>query len=85
VEHGLRPAGPRLLEQLSTPKRLADLAAEWNGTTGLDPEREVAALREQGLVFQEGERFLSLVLPSDAASAHATAQNSAASPALVNT
>ncbi len=65
VEHALGAHGARVLEHLTKPKRLSDLASEWDGPTGFDPAREVAALQERGLVFQEGARYLSLVLPRE--------------------
>jgi ribosomal peptide maturation radical SAM protein 1 len=62
VEHAVGPVGRRVLDHLATPKRLSDLAAAWDGAPGIDPAREVSALQERGLLFQEGERYLSLVL-----------------------
>jgi ribosomal peptide maturation radical SAM protein 1 len=47
------------------PKRVWDVAKEFGEVAGFDAPKEVALLRERGLVFQEEDRFLSLVLNGD--------------------
>ena len=49
----------RVLEGLATAKKLANLAKE---LPGVDVEAETAALMERGLVFHEGERYMSLIV-----------------------
>lgn len=63
VEHILTPTGYDLLKRLTHPKRLVDLSAELSAERISDPDKELAFLQERGLVFQEGERIMSLVLP----------------------
>lgn len=60
VEYPITEAARRLLSALGTPKKLATLEKELEG---VQVEAELARLRERGLVFHEGERFLSLVVP----------------------
>lgn len=57
------PEGRRILEALSAPRDLERLARhlEWPDDAAL--EREVERLAGHGLLFREGERMLSLVLP----------------------
>jgi hypothetical protein len=47
------------------PKDLTDLAAKLGHIGGFDPAVEMAALQAKGLVFQEGERYLNLVLAKE--------------------
>ena len=42
-----------------------DLAKKMAHVSGFDPAREVAALQAKGLVFEEGERYLNLVLAKE--------------------
>jgi magnesium-protoporphyrin IX monomethyl ester (oxidative) cyclase len=60
VEYPIAEAPRLLLAALGTPKKLAQLQKELDGVR---VEAELAWLRERGLVFHEGERFLSLVVP----------------------
>jgi magnesium-protoporphyrin IX monomethyl ester (oxidative) cyclase len=62
-EHYLDEIAANVLEYFSKARRITDLAADLNHIPQLDPSREVAYLQERGLLFQEGERYLSLVLP----------------------
>jgi hypothetical protein len=62
VWHSIGDAGRELLEFLAKPKHLDDViktfgAGHGEGTTAL-----LDGLRKAGLIFQEGERLLSLVL-----------------------
>lgn len=65
IQHQVGPVGKRVLECLAAPKKLKDLASALSDVAGFDAEREVALLQYRGLVFQEGERFISLVLPEE--------------------
>jgi magnesium-protoporphyrin IX monomethyl ester (oxidative) cyclase len=60
VEHALDDAERATLESLSTPKKVAALLKE---LPGVDVEAQLARLMERGLIFHEGERYLSLVMP----------------------
>lgn len=62
VEHELSEAGLRILDKIAVkPGRLADFVKE---LPGVDAEAELAELQRLGLVFQEHDRFLSIVLPA---------------------
>jgi hypothetical protein len=47
---------------LSEPTRIQDLNREFSAHDGIDVLRELKTLKEKKLVFQEGDRMLSLVL-----------------------
>ena len=65
-EYDVGELGREVLAYLDDkPKELADLAKKMSHISGFDPAREVAALQAKGLVFQEGERYLNLVLPKE--------------------
>ena len=55
--------GREVLLALEKGKRLDTLASELSHVPGFDAARELAALRANGFVFEEGDRALSLVLP----------------------
>jgi magnesium-protoporphyrin IX monomethyl ester (oxidative) cyclase len=62
VEHRLSAGGRWVLELISgRAKRVSEVVKEVTAEEGLDVQREMADLREKGLVFEEGDRFLSLV------------------------
>jgi radical SAM superfamily enzyme YgiQ (UPF0313 family) len=63
VEHKISDAGLQVLRSCSKAKRIAQLTAELGHLPGFDAVQEVAYLQERGLLFQEHERLLSLVLP----------------------
>ncbi len=65
VEHQVGEVGRRVLEDLTRPRRLSDLAADWGHLPGFDPQEEVAFLQERGLLFQEGDRYMSLVFSEE--------------------
>ena len=72
VEHDLKETGKRLLEFMDKPKKVNDIAAAFKEVTGFDAAKEIALLQERGLIFQEGERFMSLVLNGDPISNRST-------------
>jgi ribosomal peptide maturation radical SAM protein 1 len=63
IEHQVGPIGKRVLERLASPISREDLAKSMDDLSGFDPQRELAFLQYRGLIFQEGNRYLSLVLP----------------------
>lgn len=65
IEHKVGPVGKRILEYLASPRRLTDIAAALSDIPDLNLDREVAFLQYRGLLFQEGDRFISLVLPKE--------------------
>jgi len=66
IEYDIGQVGREVLTYLNDkPKELGDLAKKMSHVRGFDPEREVAALQAKGLIFQEGERYLNLVLPKE--------------------
>lgn len=65
VEHQVGLIGKRILEHLSRPARLSDLPASLLDIPDFDPAQEIAALQRRGLIFQEGDRFLSLVFAKE--------------------
>jgi len=65
IEHEISKAGKLILESLIRPKRLSQLAEELKEITRVSVATEVATLQKNGLLFQEGDRFLSLVMPRE--------------------
>ena len=61
VEYSISSAGVQVLEQLNKPRRIHDLAQSLSHIPHFDADEEVAWLNERGLVFHEGERYMSLV------------------------
>ncbi len=53
----------KILEYFATQGTITGLAKEFGHLPRFDPIEETEFLKERGLVFQEGDRFLSLVLP----------------------
>jgi ribosomal peptide maturation radical SAM protein 1 len=62
VIHDVGAAGRQILEALAEPAHLADLPKR-PAAAGLDWESEIARLRALGLLFEDGPRLISLVLP----------------------
>jgi ribosomal peptide maturation radical SAM protein 1 len=62
VEHSLSDVGVRMLRYLDEPRRKPDLAAHLSDAPVDAMERELVFLQERGLLFQEGDRYLSLVI-----------------------
>jgi ribosomal peptide maturation radical SAM protein 1 len=63
VEYRIEESTRELLEYLNEPANLTRITAHFGQRAGFDAERELAFLRERGLVFHEDGRFLNLVLP----------------------
>jgi ribosomal peptide maturation radical SAM protein 1 len=66
VEHKLSATAHQVLTFLDKPRRVADVAATMSSLSAGDVESEIALLREQGLIFQEDERYMSIVLSEPA-------------------
>jgi hypothetical protein len=62
-EHMLTEISGQLLHFLSKPKNIRDLTAEFDHIHGFDKVIEVSRLEAQNLIFREGKRVMSLVLP----------------------
>lgn len=62
VEHKLSCDATALLQHLVIPKRLSDIISIFNN---FDAAAEVASLCQKGLLFEEDQRFLSLVVEED--------------------
>jgi len=65
IEHLLNPTRLLMLEQLHKPKRLSQLARDLPEVETPRLSDEMEWFKERGLIFQEGDRFLSLVLDRD--------------------
>jgi hypothetical protein len=65
VEHPLSETRQVMLEQMSKPKRISQLANELPEADAAALSTEMQWFKERGLVFQEGDRFLSLPLPRE--------------------
>jgi ribosomal peptide maturation radical SAM protein 1 len=65
VEHQLSQTHLLMLAQLHKPKRLAQLARDLPEVEATRLSDEMQWFKQRGLVFQEGDRFLALVLPND--------------------
>ena len=62
-EYPIDEVSSRILNLLiDKPKRIGDVATEFAGVAGFDAARELAILREKRLLFEEDNRFISLVL-----------------------
>ncbi|HEY0727168.1 MAG TPA: hypothetical protein VGD38_03800, partial [Pyrinomonadaceae bacterium] len=64
-EYRLEAISGRILDFLADKaKRVGDVAREFSDLEGFNAAKEMAILREKGLLFQEEDRYLSLVLNS---------------------
>lgn len=63
VEHRLSDVAIEILKATSRRQTLGSLAEALPHRAGVDFEKEVAELDQRGLLFHEGLRFMSLVLP----------------------
>src|SRR5215831_8595010 len=62
VEHVLDGNARAVLEYLAKPTRMEDIVKVFSLENGIDVPGVMASLEEKGLIFQEGDRFFSLVL-----------------------
>lgn len=65
TEHQVGETGKAILDLLSKPGRIDAVSKALSHIEGLDAEKEIQLLQQKGLLFQEGDRFLSLVLEGD--------------------
>jgi ribosomal peptide maturation radical SAM protein 1 len=65
IEYSVEPAGKAILNYLSKPARIGELTKVFSGEYGSDLDRQLACLREKGLLFEEGDRLMSLVLSGE--------------------
>ncbi|HWM89149.1 MAG TPA: RiPP maturation radical SAM C-methyltransferase [Thermoanaerobaculia bacterium] len=65
VVHEVGEAGRLVLTALEEPAALSDLPARLEGMAAAGIEVELAALRSRGLIFEDGQRLVSLVLLTD--------------------
>jgi ribosomal peptide maturation radical SAM protein 1 len=65
IEHQVGETGKAILDFLSKPGRIDAVSKGLSHIEGLDVEKEIQLLQQKGLLFQEGDRFLSLVLEGD--------------------
>lgn len=64
MEYPIADTTRQVLDHLAHPKRLSDLS-RLADFSQLDLEREIVFLQSRGLIFQEDDRFISLVLPRE--------------------
>jgi magnesium-protoporphyrin IX monomethyl ester (oxidative) cyclase len=65
IEHPLSELALGVLNLMIKPQRIVNVADALGHLPGFDAAREVSSLQAKGLLFQEGELFLSLVLPRE--------------------
>jgi hypothetical protein len=65
IEHDVGEVGRRLLDYLAQPRRQKDVAGALGDVGAREVEEHMRRLEELGLVFEEGDRVLSLVLPKE--------------------
>jgi len=62
VEHRVGPAGLRVLAALEQQQRIAQVAEKLPDLAADEVERQVLALRQRGLLFEENGLFMSLIV-----------------------
>jgi ribosomal peptide maturation radical SAM protein 1 len=65
VEHSVGASGKAILNYLSKPTRIGELAKVFSTESESELTRQIDFLKEKGLLFQEGERMLSLVVDGE--------------------
>src|SRR5262249_30081305 len=63
VKYPLRKTTRQILQYLDLPHKEADLLKQFPHLSLTEIEQEMAFLQDRGLLFEEDERFMSLVLP----------------------
>jgi radical SAM superfamily enzyme YgiQ (UPF0313 family) len=63
VEHEISAIGKHILDQLAKPSTIERLIANSGDLAESELEHEIAFLRERGLLFEDDNTFMSLVLP----------------------
>jgi ribosomal peptide maturation radical SAM protein 1 len=62
IEYSVGPSGRAILNHLSIPARLDELVKTFSPRYGSDLLNRIEFLKEKGVLFQEGDRLISLVL-----------------------
>jgi magnesium-protoporphyrin IX monomethyl ester (oxidative) cyclase len=65
LEHEVGETGIQLLNLLKERKRLNEIESQLSHISHLDAKKEISLLQAEGLIFEEGGRFLSLVMPEN--------------------
>jgi hypothetical protein len=65
VRYQISDTSKRLLQYLDQPHKKADLITKFAHLAPPDIEQEIAFLQDRGLLFEEDNRFMSLVLPGE--------------------
>jgi magnesium-protoporphyrin IX monomethyl ester (oxidative) cyclase len=65
LRYQISDTSKRVLQYLDQPHRKADLIKQFDHLSHLDIEQEIAFLQDRGLLFEEDDRYLSLVLPGE--------------------
>lgn len=76
VEHQVGELDRQLLERLISRKSVANLASELGHISKAEIEEIIGSLQELGLVFREGDRFISLVFDEEPGKAYQLMENS---------
>jgi hypothetical protein len=61
-EYPIEEAHARILNLMSDTTRAGDVAKEFKDVSGFDVAKEISFLRDKRLLFEEDNRFISLVL-----------------------
>ena len=62
LEHDLSPLAARVLRHLERPTTIEELNHAFQDVSGFDGRREITYLEDRGLLFEEGRRYMSLVV-----------------------
>lgn len=65
TEHEVGKICRDILEFLNKPQRLNELKNEFGQIPGFNLEQEIRNLHKKGLIFEESDRYLNLVFPTD--------------------
>jgi ribosomal peptide maturation radical SAM protein 1 len=65
VEHRVGPAGLGILDLLTVPLRLPDIGGKLKKFPDMNVQDALQSLKNHGLIFGEGDRYLSLITDSD--------------------
>ncbi len=61
-EYPISAVSARIIKLMVDTKRIGDVNKEFTNGSSIDAAKEVALLREKGLLFEEENRFMSLPL-----------------------
>ena len=63
LKYQISPMSKQILQYLDQPHKKADLLKQFDPLSPQEIEQEITFLQERGLLFEEDDRLLSLVLP----------------------